>query len=163
MKRFLVLLVGFLMLGAGFIFSEPPSGKGTPAGKGNPAENRGEDVGNVREYLNIREELNLTDEQVKALEKIRTDYRRDAIQRQADVKLARMDLREILRQDKPDYAAAKSKTKQVSELQLASKLAMIDAMEKGYNVLTKAQQEKLPQLKKERRETWKRNKMGAEK
>ncbi len=168
MKRFLWLLVGFLMLGTGFVFAEMPGEKGMGRDKemrhemGEKGEKE-EDVGNVKRYLNSRQELNLTDDQVKTLEKIRNDFKRDAIKRQADIKLARMDLREIIRQDKPDFTAAKSKTKQISELQLASKLAMIDAMEKGYNVLTKEQQEKLPQLRNERRGQWMKNRPGEEK
>ncbi|MEW6558319.1 MAG: Spy/CpxP family protein refolding chaperone [Elusimicrobiota bacterium] len=163
MKRFLGLLVEMLVLGTAFVFAEMPREQGTGGmggiGQGKEMKHkmgrgadRDEDVGNIKRYLNFKQELNLTDEQVKALEQIRLDYRRDAIKRQADTKLARLDLREIMQQDKPDFAAAKSKIKQISELQLASKLAMIDAMEKGYNILTKEQQDKLPQLKKERKE-----------
>ncbi|MBI5573902.1 MAG: Spy/CpxP family protein refolding chaperone [Elusimicrobia bacterium] len=168
MKRFLGLLVGFLMLGTGFVFAEMPCEKGTGQGKEMKHEmgrvgERDEDVGNVKKYLNCRQELNLTDEQVRVLEKIRNDFRRDAIKRQADMKLVRMDLQETMRQEKPDFAAAKAKIKQISELQFVSKIAMIDAMEKGYNTLTKEQQDKLPQLKKERRENWKKNKMGEKK
>lgn len=150
------LLVGFLMLGTGFVFSEMPREKGTGQGKEMKHEmgQRGEkeeDVGNVKTYLNFRQELNLTDEQVKMLEKIRMDYKRDAIKKQANVKLARLDLRETMKQDKPDFAAARAKIKQISTLQLETKLAMIDAMEKGFNTLTTEQQEKLLQFKKEKK------------
>ena len=62
-----------------------------------------------------------------------------------------MDLRGIIKQDKPDFSAAKAKIKQISELQLASKLAMIDAMEKGFNTLTSEQQNKLLQIKRGRK------------
>ncbi|MFA5780474.1 MAG: Spy/CpxP family protein refolding chaperone [Elusimicrobiota bacterium] len=171
MKRFLGLLVGFLMLGTGFVFAEMPCEKGMGPGKEMKQEKgmmrekgeRDEDVGNVKMYLKIRQELNLTDEQVKTLEKIRNDFKRDAIKRQADMKLARLDLQETMRQEKPDFASSRAKIKQISELQLATKLAMIDAMEKGYNTLTKEQQDKLLQLKKERKENWKKNKKGEEK
>ena len=114
-------------------------------------------------YLKSRQELNLTDEQVKTLEKIRNDFKRDAIKRQADTKLARMDLQETMRKEKPDFTSSRVKIKQISELQLATKLAMIDAMEKGFNTLTKEQQDKLLQLKKERKENGKKNKKGEEK
>ena len=156
MKRFLWMLVGFLMLGAGLVFSGMSREKGTGRDKemrhemGEKGEH-GEDVGNVKRYLNFRQELNLTDEQVKTLEKIRNDFKRDAIKRQADTKLAHMDLRGIIKQDKPDFSAAKAKIKQISELQLASKLAMIDAMEKGFNTLTSEQQNKLLQIKRGRK------------
>lgn len=168
MKRFLWLLVGFLMLGTGFVFSEMPCEKGhgndkeMKHEKGMMRENgsRDEDVGNVKRYLNSRQELNLTDDQVKTLEKIRNDFKRDAIKRQADMKLARMDLQETMRKEKPNFASSRAKIKQISELQLATKLAMIDAMEKGFNTLTSEQQDKLPQLKKERKENRKKDKRG---
>ena len=168
MKRFLGLLVGFLMLGTGFVFSEAPCEKGMGYDKGMKHEmgekgEKEEDVRNVKMYLKSRQELNLTDEQVKTLEKIRNDFKRDAIKRQADTKLARMDLQETMRKEKPDFTSSRVKIKQISELQLATKLAMIDAMEKGFNTLTKEQQDKLLQLKKERKENWKKNKKGEEK
>lgn len=168
MKRFLGLLVGFLMLGTGFVFSEMPCEKGMGRDKEMRHEmgekgGKEEDVGNVKRYLKSRQELNLTDEQVKTLEKIRNDFKRDAIKRQADMKLARLDLQETMRKEKPDFASSRAKIKQIFELQLATKLAMIDAMEKGFNTLTKEQQDKLLQLKKERKENWKKNKMGEEK
>lgn len=170
MKRFLGLLAGFLVLGAGFVFSDMPCEKGAgydnemKQEKGMTREkgSRDEDVGNIKMYLKIRQELNLTDEQVKTLEKIRNDFKRDAIKRQADMKLARMDLQETMRKERPDFASSRAKIKQISELQLATKLAMIDAMEKGFNTLTPEQQNKLSQLKKERKENWKKNKMGGE-
>jgi len=168
MKRFLGLLVGFLMLGTGFVFSEMPTGKQMGQGKETKREMKGdrgekeEDVRNIKGYLNSRQELNLTDEQVKTLEKIRSDFKRDAIKRQADMKLARMDLQETMRREKPDFASTRAKIKQISELQLAAKLVMIDTMEKGYNVLTKEQKDELPKLKKERRDIWKKKRSGGE-
>lgn len=79
------------------------------------------------------------------------------------MKLARMDLQETMRQEKPDFASSRAKIKQISELQLASKLAMIDAMEKGFNTLTSEQQDKLLQLKKERKGNWKKKRTDEEK
>ncbi|MFH0947890.1 MAG: Spy/CpxP family protein refolding chaperone [Elusimicrobiota bacterium] len=166
MKRFLGLLVGFLMLGTGFVFAEVSCEKGMEHGKEMKHEKemmckkggRGEDVGNVKWYLKNSAELNLTNEQVKSLEKIRMDCKRDAIKRQADIKLARLDLRELIKQEKPDFVSVRAKIKQISELQLTSKFAMIDAMESGFNALTKEQQDKLPQLKKKRKENCKKNK-----
>ncbi len=162
MKRFLGLLIGFLMLGTGFVF---PCEKGMGYDRGMKHEmgekgEKEEDVRNVKMYLKSRQELNLTDEQVKTLEKIRNDFKRDAIKRQADKKLACMDLKEIMRPEKPNFASSRAKVKQISELQLASKLAMIDAMEKGFNTLTKEQQEKFLQLKKEKKGNWKKDKRG---
>jgi Spy/CpxP family protein refolding chaperone len=105
----------------------------------------------------------LTSDQVKALEKIRNDYKRDAIKKQADMKIARMDLGQLIRQEKPDFAAAREKIKQISALQLDSKLAMVNAMEQGYNTLTAEQQAKLSQLRKDKKGNWKKEKHEDEK
>ncbi|MDD5686677.1 MAG: Spy/CpxP family protein refolding chaperone [Elusimicrobia bacterium] len=166
MKRFfgLAVVCACLMLGVEYGFAEAPQGneQGMPNRelRQQRKENNNEEIGNIKRYLSIKQKLNLTDEQVKALEKIVLDYTKETIKRNADIKLAGLDLREIVRQDKPDFSAARSKIKQVSSLQLDSKIAMIDAMEKGYNVLTKEQQEKLLQLKGERKE--KMMKKGSE-
>jgi len=122
-----------------------------------------EDVGNIERYLDLHQELNLTPEQTKTLEKIRYDYKKDAIKREADMKILRLDLMEIIRQKSQDFSAAREKVKQISAQQLDSKLAMIDAMEKGYNTLTKEQQDKLLKLRKERKESWAKEKSGENK
>ncbi|OGS47071.1 MAG: hypothetical protein A2539_08220 [Elusimicrobia bacterium RIFOXYD2_FULL_34_15] len=111
----------------------------------------------IKRYIRLKEKLNLTDEQVGKLEKIGLDYEKDNIRREADMQILRIELGEIIRKDKPDFSAAREKIKKISELQLESKLKMIDCMEDGYNVLTKEQQNKLLQLKEERKEKSKEN------
>lgn len=137
-------------------------GKGMKGKKGKKGK---EDCGlsNVERYLKLKEELELTDEQVKMLEKIKLDYEKDNIKREADIKIIRLDLIEDFCKDKPDFDAARAKVKKIFALYLESKLVTIDAREKGYNVLTEGQKEKDLQFKKERKGKWMKNKKDKKK
>ena len=53
-----------------------------------------------------RQELGLTPAQLESFQKLSTDYRRDAIKRQADMKLARVDLGAMLRPDQANPGKA---------------------------------------------------------
>jgi len=164
MRRFLTIFFVCFIVGVGFVFSLPERkheiGKREcmrpEIGPGyGERESIGPEIGPKHEMgklLKLRKELNLTDEQVKTLEKINMDYKKEEIKKQTDIKIIRLELAETLRQNKPDFAAVRSKVKQIAEIQLDLKLAMIDAIEKGFNVLTEEQHEKLNQLKKEQRE-----------
>ena len=108
------------------------------------------------QYLKNKKELGLTEDQVKQLESIKTDCMKAQVKREADIKLARIDMMDLMKKESPDFAGMKEKIKQVDALELDGKLAMIDTKEKAYNVLTADQQKKLPELMKEK---WEGRKM----
>jgi len=160
MRKFFVVLTGCMLLGTAAAFCEmgpEPDGKPHRDGMMGQRQEMSENEhggGDMGEYVLPVNELNLTDEQKKNLEDIGLENRKFRIKREADIKLARIDLAEILRSDKPNFEAARAKVKEISGMQLELKLSTINTREKMFNVLTKEQQEKLPKIKAAREKKW---------
>ncbi len=99
--------------------------------------------------LNNRQELGLTPAQVEALERLRGDYQREAIKRDADIRVAEMDLGALLRPDpadpaKPaDLGKVEAKVRELERLRAEQRLARIRAIEAGKAQLTPEQRAKL--------------------
>lgn len=108
--------------------------------------------GDVRGLLTFEKELELTTDQVNAIRQVRTDSMRLAQQKMAEAQARRSELSELLGQDRPDFGAIRAKVKEVTELRIAAENANIDALEKGYTVLTDVQKDKLAAIKKVNRE-----------
>jgi Spy/CpxP family protein refolding chaperone len=169
MRRLFAVFVLFAAAGFACVFAEPPAaGMGGHHGMMNPAVSPEEcpaaegtgagdvveeriELDHVKMYLDLKGELKLTEEQSKAIESLLLEHRRFAIRKFADIKLARLDLVDVLRKDKPDFSAARAKIKEIASMQLELKLSVIDIREKAYNVLTAEQQDKLPKMRKEMR------------
>jgi Spy/CpxP family protein refolding chaperone len=111
--------------------------------------------GQMCDYSKFKKELGLTDDQTKQIKDLCTGCMKADVKREADIKIARIDMMGLMKNDTPDFAGIKEKEKQVAALELEGKLAMIDCREKCYNVLTKEQQSKLPSLMKEKMEKMK--------
>jgi len=99
-----------------------------------------------------QQELALTPDQVQGFQRLATDYRRDAIKRDADMKLARVDLGTLLRPDpanpgKPvDMAQAEAKIREIEKARGDMMLNRLRAMEQGKALLTPEQRAKLVTL-----------------
>jgi len=159
MKKYFAVLAGLLLLGITVSFCEMGSNpeknlrkEGMMGQKPDVSERTDEDEAGG--YMLPMKELNLSEEQKKAVENITLEQKRFKVKKEAEIKLARIDLAEILRADKPDFAAAKQKIRDISVMQTDLKLSAIDTREKIFNTLTKEQQDKLPKIKAERREKW---------
>jgi len=102
--------------------------------------------------LRHRQELALTPAQVEGLRKLGTDARRDAIKRQAERRLAELDLRTLLTPDaadpnKPlDLARAEAKVREIARLRGDDRVARLRSLEQSRQVLTPEQREKLRTL-----------------
>jgi Spy/CpxP family protein refolding chaperone len=102
--------------------------------------------------LRHRQELALTPAQVEGLRKLGTDTRRDAIKRQAEQRLAELDLRTLLTPDaadpnKPlDLARAEGKVREIERLRGDERVARLRSLEQSRQVLTPDQREKLRTL-----------------
>lgn len=102
--------------------------------------------------LRHRQELALTPAQVEGLRKLGTDARRDAIKRQAEQRLAELDLRTLLTPDaadpnKPlDLAKAEAKVREIERLRGDERVARLRSLEQSRQVLTPEQREKLRTL-----------------
>ena len=102
--------------------------------------------------LRHRQELALTPAQVDNLRKLGTDAQRDAIKRQADRRLAELDLRTMMMPDpadanKPrDLSKIESKVREIEKLRADGRVARIRTMEQSRQVLTPEQRDKLRAL-----------------
>ena len=99
-----------------------------------------------------RQELGLTPAQVESFQKLATDVRRDAIKREADMKLARVDLGTLLRPDPAnpgktvDLALAEAKVREIERARGDMMMSRLRAMEQGRALLTPEQRAKLVTL-----------------
>jgi Spy/CpxP family protein refolding chaperone len=102
--------------------------------------------------LRHRQELALTPAQVDSLRKLGIDGKRDAIKRQADRRLAELDLRTMMMPDpadanKPrDLSKIETKVREIEKLRADGRVARIRTMEQSRQVLTPEQREKLRTL-----------------
>ena len=112
--------------------------------------------------LRHRDELGLTPAQVQSLDKLRSDYMREAIRRDADRKIARLDLMALMRPDpsdplKPvDMAQVESKLRELEKMRTDIQLARIRTIEAGKAQLTPDQRTKFAGLLAQMRSRWQR-------
>jgi Spy/CpxP family protein refolding chaperone len=97
------------------------------------------------------QKLNLTDEQQAQIQKLRVDFQRKAIQNEAKIRLARLDLAQMMRADKPDRSAIEKTIREIASVQTDTKLARVDEMLAIRGLLTP---EQLKTLKKNRMNGW---------
>ena len=108
--------------------------------------------------LRHQKDLALSPAQVDSLRKLGTDAQRDAIKRQADRRLAELDLRTMMAPDpadpnKPrDLARIETKVREIEKLRADGRLAQIRSLEQSRQVLTPEQREKLRTLLSQRRQ-----------
>jgi Spy/CpxP family protein refolding chaperone len=93
--------------------------------------------------LSRRDELNLSSDQVRNLERLRSDFERDAVKNEADLRVAEMDLSELLRSDPVDLKKAEAKIREIEKLRAELRLARVRAIEQGKQVLSQEQRVKL--------------------
>ena len=110
----------------------------------------------ARLVLRHQQELALTPAQVQNLRQLGTDAQRDAIKRQADRRLAELELQTLMvpdpaNPDKPrDLAKIETQVREIEKLRADGRMAGIRTMEQSRQVLTPEQREKLRTLLAER-------------
>jgi len=96
--------------------------------------------------LRNRDRLQLTPDQVTSLENLRSDFARAAIRKQADLRIAEMDLSRLLQVDTVDLAQVKNKLEEMSRLSTDLRYSRIETLAKGKAVLTGEQRDRLKSL-----------------
>jgi Spy/CpxP family protein refolding chaperone len=91
-------------------------------------------------------QLDLTDAQKASIRDIRTAMQKDMIQMRADLKTARVELREQLRKDKVIMSSVETQIKKMEGLRSAMMLQAIKAREEIKAALTPDQRKKLTDL-----------------
>jgi hypothetical protein len=89
--------------------------------------------------LNHRAELGLSQAQVDALERLRTDFGREAAQREADIRGAEGELAGLLAADPVDLGRVEAKVRQIERLRADVRLGRIGTIEQGKAQLTPEQ------------------------
>ena len=154
MKRVLVgMLMGLLLVGftSGHSYAAKGCGgvKGEKAGHEEGMPMMGQ-MGHHRMWMmkadrriwKALSDLGLDENQKKAIKDIRTLARKDAIRKAADIKIARIELREILDKDPVDMGAVEAKLKQMESLRTDLHMSRIKAMEEIKATLTPEQRQK---------------------
>lgn len=96
--------------------------------------------------LRHKEELKLTPEQVRHLETLRRDFRKAAIRRGAELKVAEVELEELRRQESVDLAKVEAQLRRIEALRVEQRLHRIKTIEAGKAVLTSEQRKQLDAL-----------------
>lgn len=96
--------------------------------------------------LSHRQELGLTPAQVQELRRLRADFQREAIKRDADLRVAEMDLAALLEADPVDLGKAEVKIREIERLRADLRIGRVRAIEQGKAQLTPEQRAKLPGL-----------------
>ena len=96
--------------------------------------------------LRHREELGLSGEQVQGLERLRADFQREAIRREADLRIAGTELDALLDAEAPDLGLVEGKLRAIGELGAELRLARVRVIEQGKGLLTQDQRAKLRAL-----------------
>jgi len=96
--------------------------------------------------LRHKDELGLSPDQVQSLERLRADFQREAIRRDADLRIAEMDLATLLDREPVDLGQVEAKVRETERLRADLRLARIRAIEQGKAQLTPEQRTKLRSL-----------------
>ena len=93
--------------------------------------------------LQRRAHLGLTPEQVTRLEGLRDGFAREAIRRDADLRIAELDLQALLDQDPLDMGKVETKVREVAQLRADLRIARLRTIEQGKALLTPEQKARL--------------------
>ena len=88
-----------------------------------------------------RDALKLTDDQEKKLRSIRAGYVEDAVRRVADVRVAEVELGELLAVETPDLAKVEVEVKKIAAMQGEMRFRQIQSVQDSLAVLTKEQRQ----------------------
>jgi Spy/CpxP family protein refolding chaperone len=96
--------------------------------------------------LGHREDLALSAAQVQALERLRNDFQRNAIRREADIRVAEIDIATLLEAEPVDLAKVEAKMREAGQLRTDLRVARIRVIEEGKSQLTPEQRSRLARL-----------------
>jgi hypothetical protein len=96
--------------------------------------------------LRNREKLGLTGEQTRNLERLRTDFEKESIRKDADLRVAEMDLKSLREGQSVDMSKVEGKVREIERIRADLRLARIRAIEKGKEQLTADQRKKLQEM-----------------
>lgn len=96
--------------------------------------------------LRNRDRLGLSADQARKLEQLRNDFERESIRRDADLRVAEIDLANLTEASTVDMGKVDAKVREIERLRADQRLARIRTIEKGKEQLTADQRKKLQEL-----------------
>ncbi len=90
--------------------------------------------------------LGLDDKQKEAIRGIKSAAAKDTVRKQADIGVARIELRDVLGRDQVDMAAAEAAVKKISSLQADLRIARIRELQQIKEKLTPEQRKKFKEM-----------------
>jgi Heavy-metal resistance len=96
--------------------------------------------------LRNRERLGLSAAQVKSLEQLRNDFQKESIRKDADLRVAEMDLNGLVGAEKIDMHKVEAKVREIERIRTDLRLSRIRTIQKGKEVLNAEQRKKLHEL-----------------
>ncbi len=151
------LVMGLGLSASGQMMGPPGQGGPTPPPPGGMAGypmRSGEREGRMTSHeaplitimLEHSQELGLSPDQENRLRDLRTEFSKEWVRRNADIRVAEIELDSLLAQDKWDLAKIEPKVKQIASLQGDLRLARIKTLAAARDVLTPDQLQKLKQV-----------------
>jgi Spy/CpxP family protein refolding chaperone len=100
----------------------------------------------VSMIIRNREKLGLSSEQVRNLERLRNDLERESIRKEADIRVAKMELNDLLAAQPVDMTKVEAKVREIERLRADLRFARIRTVAKGKEQLSAEQRKKLEEL-----------------
>lgn len=114
--------------------------RGWPLGQGRGGKKDDEPVSFMLQH---KDGLELSSQQVKDLKKLRSRFERASIRREADIKVAKMELEELMEEDSIDLEKTEGKVREVERLRADQKLSRIHKVAEAKALLGPDQRKKL--------------------
>ena len=92
------------------------------------------------------QQLKLSADQLGKLQALRADFQKQAIRQSADIRIAELELAELLDSERVELGKVQAKVRQIEALRADLRFARIQTLEKGRAVLTEQQRQQLKQL-----------------
>ncbi len=96
--------------------------------------------------LKSADQLELTEKQVNDLKSLKADFQKFAVQKNADIKVAKIELNELIDAANPDFGKIKSKISQLGSLNQDLRFQFLTTVQNSRKLLTADQLKKLPEL-----------------
>jgi Spy/CpxP family protein refolding chaperone len=98
-------------------------------------------------FMEMAGDLELSEEQATNLKAICAAHKKDVIRKQADLKVAKMELNELVGLPNADLAKVKAKITEIGSMKQSMCLAQLATIEKAHKVLTTEQMKKFNEMK----------------
>ena len=128
--------------------------KGRPGSMSGPGPGMGQGMGMSKGYGHgdpfspemLREHLGLNDEQVQKMRQLRTDYEKESIRKHADLRVAQLELGELMQQKSIDIGQVEKKVRQIETVRGDLMLFRVRSLVKTKDFLTPEQFDKFKQM-----------------